>query len=77
MEYETMTLRRFPTELEAEMARGCLEAHGVRAIVSHEDEGSIGPIFNLQKGVRLLVFRTDEVEANRILSEQISHDDEE
>jgi len=53
---------------EAELIVGMLRSHGLRAAFSADDAGGQDPQLQLQ-GVRVLVARSDEAAARRLLAE--------
>lgn len=56
MSEDLKVVQTFNSEVEAEMARGLLEAEGIQAMVLSDDCGGMYPQFQeLSKGVRLLV----------------------
>ena len=64
---DIITLRRFPDELLAEMARATLEAHGIPAVVSRDDCGGMEPYLHAAFGARLLVHHGNAILALEIL----------
>jgi hypothetical protein len=54
-----VTLATFDTEFEASLARGALEAIGIRAMVPGEDSGSYVRRARVLQGVELKVFESD------------------
>lgn len=56
---QIVVLRTFATEVEAEIARAVLEAHGIPALVLHNDAGGMYPSLTFVHGVRLMVRRED------------------
>ena len=57
-----------PSRIEAELIVGMLRSNGVRAVVSADDAGGQEPPLQIQ-GVRVLVTRSDEALARRLLAE--------
>jgi Putative prokaryotic signal transducing protein len=55
------------SRIEAELIAGLLRSHGVAAAVVTDDAGGQEPQLQLQ-GVRVLVARSDEAEARRLLA---------
>jgi len=53
--------------IEAELIVGLLRSHGMRAAVAADDAGGQEPQWRLQ-GVRVLVARSDEAAARRLLA---------
>ncbi len=62
-------LKRFPSEVEAEMARSVLECEGVPALVLSDDAGGMEPQLQWIRGVRLMVRESDVSRAREILGE--------
>lgn len=62
-----MCIATFPSEVEAEMARLQLEAHGIHACSSTDDCGSWRPWLQRCNGVRLMVMDSDAGRAAEIL----------
>ena len=65
----TVTLTVVPSRTEAELIIGLLRSNGVRAAVAADDAGGQNPQLQLGEGVRVLVARSDEAAARRILAE--------
>jgi hypothetical protein len=59
------------SRIEAEIAVGLLRSHGLRAGVTADDAGAQEPQLQLQ-GVHVLVDRSDEAEARRILAASLN-----
>ncbi len=57
----------FNNQVEAEIAKGHLEASGIEAFVSKDDCGGTYPAMQLTRGVRLLVSSSDVEKAKEIL----------
>ncbi len=64
---ETVVLRTFPREIDAEMARGHLESQGISSTILKNDLGGLTPLRNKVYGYRLVVFRGDLQEAEETL----------
>ena len=64
---DTIVLRTFPHEIDAEMARGHLESRGITSTILKNDLGGLTPLRNKVYGFRLVVLRTDEQEAEETL----------
>ena len=60
-------IRTFGGRLEAEIARGVLEANGIKVALSADDMGGIRPELSFSLGVRLLVMEESAEEALRVL----------
>jgi len=75
-----VTLATFDTEFEASLARGALEAIGIRAMVPGEDSGSYIRRSRVLHGVELKVFQSDweraAVELRRIQIRVVESDDD-
>ncbi len=67
-----VTLRRYPDEMLAEMARTALESHGITAMVSRDDCGGMEPQLNMVRGVRLIVNQGNAEAALEILDKDDS-----
>jgi hypothetical protein len=64
---DLVVARIFGYRHEAELARGMLEAGGVAATIAGDDCGGQRPLMGASAGIRLLVRRSDEVEAKKLL----------
>lgn len=62
-----VTLRTFPDEILAGMARSALESEAIQAIVSRDDCGGMEPQLNITGGVRLIVKEGDVQRADQVL----------
>ncbi len=62
-----VTLRTYPDEILAGMARSALESESIQAIVSRDDCGGMEPQLNIVGGVRLIVKEGDVQAAGQIL----------
>jgi len=65
----TVTLTVVTSRTEAELIIGLLRSNGLRAAVAADDAGGQNPQLQLGEGVRVLVARSDEAAARRILAE--------
>jgi hypothetical protein len=63
----TVVVKTFINEFEAERAKGMLEAEGIECTVSSDDVGGMGPPQNLIQGIKLLVLEEDLNKAKKIL----------
>lgn len=63
----TVVLRTFINEFEAERAKGMLEAEGIESSISSDDVGGMGPPQQLIQGIKLLVLEEDFKRAKEIL----------
>jgi len=64
-----VTVKTFNTRLDAQVAKGMLGANGILSRISSDDAGGSYP-FPLQpnpNGVKLLVSKTDEAKARKLL----------
>jgi hypothetical protein len=68
MEHRLVTVRTYGSRVEAELARGLLEACGIPSYVSADDAGGMRPSLQLVLGVRLIVRAIDLPLARRILA---------
>jgi hypothetical protein len=64
---DLVMVRVFDNEVEAEIARGELEAAGIRAVVLKDDAGGMYPFLQGASGVRLMVAPDDTDRAEDIL----------
>lgn len=64
-----ITLRKYPTEVEAEVDRAILFGNGIRALVVRDNAGGMLPSLNLLSEVRLVVDDTDAAKARVVLGE--------
>ena len=64
---EIICVKTFNSRLEAEIARGNLEANGIDSMVSADDFGGIRPELAFVQGVRLLIKKENEERALEIL----------
>ena len=67
MSDDLVMVRRFDNEVEAEIARGELEASGIPAVVMKDDAGGMYPFLQGASGVRLMVTPDDAERAAEIL----------
>ena len=63
----SVTVRTFQSTMEAEIAKGALEAAGIQAFVQADDAGGMRPHLQ-QHGVALMVATEDAARAERVLS---------
>ena len=70
MTTELMVVGTFLNRIEAEIARGALEAADIESIVSADDAGGMRPGMWLGREVRLMVRADDAERASKIL---VSH----
>ena len=62
-------LRKYPTEVEAEVDRAILFGNGIRALVVRDNAGGMLPSLNLLSEVRLVVDDLDAAKARVVLGE--------
>jgi hypothetical protein len=67
MATEYVVVRRFTTEVEAELARAILESNGIKAIVLRDDGGGMLPAMSVMSAVRLVVAPGDAEAAHDVL----------
>ena len=67
MTEETIILKVFVTEMDANMAQDILQDDGIKAFVFKDDAGGMEPHLQRTKGVRLVVNRVDADRACKIL----------
>lgn len=66
-EPELVTVRTFTNDLEANVAKGALEAFGIDCMLSRDDAGGQRPHLAFSGGVRLLVRAEDAERAAEVL----------
>lgn len=64
-----VVIKTFVTRIEAEIVRGLLETHGIKAIVTADDEGGLYPYPSAPSTtwVKLLISKKDIKKAKKIL----------
>ncbi len=62
-----VVIRTFSSRMEAEIARGALEANGVTCRINSDDLAGLRPHLALSSGVQLLVAEADVEAANQLL----------
>jgi hypothetical protein len=67
MAEETIILKVFVTEMDANMAQDILQDDGIEAFVFKDDAGGMEPNLQRTNGVRLVVNRVDAHRARKIL----------
>ena len=70
MESDKVVVGSFANELDAELAKGHLEAAGIDASIVKDDAGSMFPSLQGTEGVQLLAARQDAERARRVLAEK-------
>jgi hypothetical protein len=68
MSDEIVVIRKYTSEVEAQVAQIVLEAHDIPSALLHDDAGGMIPSMRLIYPVRLAVRAEDEEEALRVLS---------
>jgi len=68
MPEETIILKVFVTEMDANMAQDILQDDGIKAYVFKDDAGGMEPHLQRTNGVRLVVNRVDADRARKILA---------
>lgn len=72
MSGKKVVVAEFSSELDAEIAKGHLEAAGIEVSVVKDDGGSMFPSLQQTEGVQLLVDEEKQEEARLTLQERIS-----
>jgi hypothetical protein len=67
MAEETIILKVFATEMDANMAQDILQDDGIKAFVFKDDAGGMEPHLQRTNGIRLVVNRIDAHRARKIL----------
>ncbi|NNF08030.1 MAG: hypothetical protein HKN21_14800 [Candidatus Eisenbacteria bacterium] len=68
MSENQVVVATFAGEIEAELAKGSLEAAGIEATIAKDDCGGMRPELQFSGGVSLLVHQNVAEEARRILT---------
>jgi hypothetical protein len=68
MDEPLVVVRTFSDRMEAEVARGALEAAGIDSFIQTDDAGGLRPDLATRDGVHLVVRASDVAEAEAILS---------
>ena len=63
-----VTIRKYPTEVEAEVDRAVLDANGIRALIVRDNAGGMLPSLNLLAEVRLVVDNEHAAQARVVLN---------
>ena len=63
-----VTIRKYPTEVEAELDRAVLDANGIRALIVRDNAGGMLPSLNLLAEVRLVVDNEQAAKARVVLN---------
>jgi Putative prokaryotic signal transducing protein len=69
-EIDLVTIRTFPSDLEANIAKGALKAFGIDCMLTRDDCGGQRPHLTLTGGPRLLVRSDDAQRAAEVLNSQ-------
>ena len=64
---ELVVLRKYPTVIDAELAKSALESVGIDSMVRSDNEGGQSPALAFNRGVELLVRTNDAQAANDVL----------
>lgn len=66
-----VTVKTFGSRMQAEVAKGFLETHGIKSIVMADDAGGMRPFpMAYVQGVELKVLKKDLKKAKRVLDER-------
>jgi hypothetical protein len=76
MDEPLVIVRTFSNRMEAEIARGALEAADIDSVIQTDDAGGLRPDLATRFGVHLLVRESDAAEADGILSAGPSLEDD-
>jgi hypothetical protein len=68
MNSDTVVLRAFANEMEAEIARSLLDAAGIPALIQRDDAGGMIPSLTFLRGAKLIVRSDDAEEAAAVLA---------
>src|SRR3990172_878777 len=60
-------IRRFGTEIDAQVAKAYLDSKGIDSIIEKDDVGGLNPNFQMTSGVSLIVRQRDEKKAVKLL----------
>ncbi len=71
---ETVVLRSYAHEMEAEIAKSVLESAGIPSFIQRDDAGGMVPSLQFLRGARLIVRREDAEDAAEILDEHTNSD---
>jgi hypothetical protein len=65
---DLVAVKTFGSRLEAELARGLLESHGIPSFIRADDAGGMRPPpFQFSAGAQLIVRSIDAIPARRVL----------
>src|SRR3972149_1290496 len=62
-----IVIRRFGTEIDAQVAKAYLDSKGIDSIIEKDDVGGLNPNFQMTSGVSLIVRQRDEKKAVKLL----------
>ena len=65
---DLITVAVFTMHVEADLARGALEAAGIYAVIAADDAGQQNPGLDYSRGVAVLVRKADAAAARDVLS---------
>jgi hypothetical protein len=68
MDEPLVIVRTFANRMEAEIARGALEAAGIDSAIQTDDAGGLRPDLSMRFGVHLFVRESEAAEADALLS---------
>lgn len=69
-EQKIVTVNEYSSEIDAQVAKGALEAQNIKAVVFTDDAGGMEPSLAYANGVRLAVLEKDLEKAKKILKLQ-------
>ncbi len=67
MKHQQVVVAEFENEINAEIAKGHLESEGIEASIVRNNVGGMFPASQYTEGVQLVVDKTEEGRARRIL----------
>ena len=73
---ELVAVRTFLNHIDADLAKGALDAAGIESVISADDAGGMETGLWVGPGVRLLVNKSDLQEADEILAEAVDPPEE-
>jgi hypothetical protein len=73
MDEKQVVVGEYENEIDAEIAKGHLEASGIPAYIIKDDGGSMLPSLQNAEGVQLVVAETQREKARKILQAKSSH----
>lgn len=71
---ETVVLRSYAHDMEAEIAKSVLESAGIPSFIQRDDAGGMMPSLQFLRGARLIVRKEDAEDAVKVLDEQADAD---